>query len=118
MFSCIFQHKNADELSFNLNINMEKSLEYFKNVNHVLPNKIIFYRVKSGNYNLEFVKETEVVPLINAIKKIYTKKQELPHFSYIMVDKFNNTRLFKKDETHENPMPGTIVDDFITFSDR
>lgn len=97
---------------------MSKALEDFMHFNRVPPQTIVCYRMKSGSYNLDFVKKVEVDPLVSAIKSFYTKKKIIPNFSYIMVNKFNNTRLFKKDQDFENPVPGTIVDDFITFSDR
>lgn len=97
---------------------MNKALEDFMNFNSVPPQTIVFYRIKSGTYNLDFARKTEIDPIISAIKSFYTKNNKLPRFSYIMVNKSINTRLFKKDQDFENPMPGTIVDDFITFSDR
>ena len=105
-------------LSFNLNVNMNKALVDFKKFNQVLPQTIVFYRIKSGTYNLAFAKKTEVDPLIIAIKEEYTEKKNQPQFSYIMVNKANNTRLFQKQNDYENPLPGTIVDDVITFSER
>lgn len=105
-------------LSFNLNISLTKALKDFEALNKVLPQTIVFYRIKSGTYSLEFAKKIEVDPLISAMKEMYDKKQKLPHFSYIMVNKANNSRLFRKDNNYKNPLPGTIVDDFITFSDR
>lgn len=105
-------------LSFNLNISLTKALKDFKGRNKVLPQTIVFYRIKSGTYSLEFAKRIEVYPLISAMKEMYGKKNKLPKFSYIMVNKANNTRLFKKDINYKNPLPGTIIDDFITFSDR
>lgn len=116
--SCIFQHRNAEMLSVNLNSSLTKALNDFKKLNLVLPQTIIFYRIKSGAYNLEFAKKTEVIPLISAINKMYGNEKKHPQFSYIMVNKANNTRLFDNDVVYENPLPGTIVDDYITFSDR
>lgn len=114
-FSAVTAHTNGEELSNDLALNMRKALQQFREINNTLPTRICFYRVGEGQ--IEHVLEHEVERLKKDFADIYQTAgiEAGPKFSYIIVNKRINTRLFMN---AQNPTPGTIVNDVITLPER
>ncbi|XP_035708343.1 piwi-like protein Siwi [Folsomia candida] len=96
-------------------------LHAFNSVNKALPDRIIMYRDGVGEGQLNFVFETEIRQIRNAMELVYTSAgRPLPKFTFIVVTKKINTRIFANPSPcrFENPDAGTIVDDAITLPER
>lgn len=115
-FTAVNRHKNGEELSNDLKVNVVKALKQFMDINHVLPERILFFRDGVGDGQIQYVHEHEVVQIKAALKSIY-EQQGLPEvpFMYMIVTKRVNTRIFFD---KRNPDPGTCVDDVITLPER
>lgn len=116
-FSAVTAHTNGEELSNDLALNMRKALQQFREINNTLPTRICFYRDGVGEGQIEHVLEHEVERLKKDFADIYQTAgiEAGPKFSYIIVNKRINTRLFMN---AQNPTPGTIVNDVITLPER
>lgn len=117
-FSAVSQHKNGEELSNDLGLNVIKALKVWKQKYNVLPKKIILYRDGVGDGQVDYVKDIELSNILGKLKKIYDDVGELDQlkFAFIIINKRINTRIFTNN--NENPLPGTIVDDVITLPSR
>lgn len=115
-FSTVSAHKNGEELSNQLALNMRKALHQYRDNYQKLPDRICFYRDGVGDGQVHHVLEHEVQRLEKDFAQIYEDAgQGLPKFAFIIVNKRINTRLF---HGSKNPAPGTIVDDIITLPER
>ncbi|XP_035708527.1 piwi-like protein Siwi isoform X2 [Folsomia candida] len=120
-YSTVSFHNSKEELSSNLCADMTKCMYAFQNVNKDLPDRIIMYRDGVGEGQLNFVFETEMRQIKQAMNQVYTAAgKALPKFSFIVVTKKINTRIFAQlgNGRIENPDAGTIVDDVITLPER
>lgn len=115
-FTALNSHRNGEELSNHLAENVSKAVFQFQRLNGTLPERILFFRDGVGEGQIQYVHETEVNAVKNALKEIYERvgKSEVP-FLYMIVTKRVNTRIFFD---RRNPDPGTCVDDVITFPER
>lgn len=116
-FSTVSAHKNGEELSNDLALNMRKALQEYRSINGSLPNRIAFYRDGVGEGQVEHVLEHEVNRLKLDFAELYKEAgiEKTPKFIFIIVSKHINTRLFMNGQ---NPTPGIVVDDVITLPER
>ncbi|XP_065831086.1 piwi-like protein 1 isoform X3 [Oscarella lobularis] len=126
-----FQH-SGQELMDQLGTCMTASLRKYAEVNGKLPARIFVYRDGVGDGQLESIVNYELQQFLAAFKQIedgykYPKATIFsyssiclfsPKFSFIVVKKGINTRLFlRSGPGMMNPLPGTVVDDHVTRSE-
>lgn len=115
-FSAVNRHKNGEELSNDLKINITRALRQFMDINGCLPERILLFRDGVGDGQIAYVKEHEVASIESTIKSIYEQHNITNvKFMYVVVTKRVNTRIFFN---RRNPDPGTCVDDVITLPER
>ncbi|KAG4079836.1 hypothetical protein HA402_014967 [Bradysia odoriphaga] len=89
------------------------ALHAYKQRNDALPDKIIIYRDGVGDGQLKMVSEYELPQLVKAC--MLQNADYKPQFTFIVVQKRINTRLFlAKGKGFDNPAPGCIIDHSIT----
>lgn len=110
-------HASYNELSSELAISVVKAVRAYQACHGTLPMRILFYRDGVSDGQLDMVFKTEVKLIEIRLHEFYraNNAKEPPKFTYIVVNKRINTRLFAKGS---NPPPGTIVDDTITLPER
>lgn len=117
-FSCVSRHQNGEELANHFSDNIVKALHAYRDLSKgVLPKQILIYRDGVGDGQIESIQQTEIAKLRECLNKIYGG----PNYQlvFIIVTKRINTRLFARSARgHENPPPGTVVDDVITLPER
>lgn len=93
IFTAVNHQKNGEELSNDLNVNMHEALKQFMDINHALPERILFFRGGGGNGHIECAHE--VAAIKKALKYIYERKNlpEVP-FMYMNVEARVNRRIF------------------------
>ena len=109
-FSAVTAHKNGEELSNDLSVNMCKAIHKYREINQALPSRIVMYRDGVGDGQIPFVQEHEVENVKSKLAAIYGDPASVK-MTYIIVTKRINTRLFYD---RGNAPPGTVVDDVIT----
>lgn len=115
-FSTVNQHCNGEELSNFIAQNVIKSLHaYRSDYNNTLPQRIIMYRDGVGEGQLKYVYDHEIRAVKEKLHLAFKDLSAPPRFTFCVVSKRINTRLF---HGKENPKPGTIVDDVITLPER
>jgi aubergine len=129
----VIQNKK-EEFVNGLISSLKGALEAYKSANHKLPAKIIIYRFVQnvdlsvfrfsnhinaihsdgvGDGQLRMCKEYEIPQLQDACKLDY--KDYDPDFTYIVVQKRINTRIFlRKRNELDNPLPGAVLDHTVT----
>ncbi|KAH9525714.1 Piwi-like protein 1 [Bulinus truncatus] len=113
-FSKTEYHPSKDELMRNLQPLMAAALRKYHDVNGALPQKIILYRDGVGDGQLQTVFHSEQEQIMSAIRDAGGNDYR-PGFSFVIVKKRIQTRLFAKEgNSVGNPYPGTIVDQCIT----
>lgn len=119
-WSKTFFQNSLEEIGQKVNANLVLALKKFHALNGFMPQKIIIYRDGVGDGQLEAVLDCEVSQAINAIK-FYLRdcqdvKTEVPHVSYIVVQKRINAKLSLREQSGRcsNPLPGTYLDHTIT----
>lgn len=115
-FSAVESHSNGEEMSKNMGISMIKALHVYKSTHNALPERILIYRDGVGDGLIKHVHEVEVMDLKRKIKAAYGEAKKTPLFSFIIVSKRINSRIFTKNNM--NPPVGTVVDDVITLPER
>ncbi|XP_037029496.1 protein aubergine-like [Bradysia coprophila] len=114
-FSAVTPHKNGEELSNQLALNIVKALMCFKGQHNALPERIVIYRDGVGEGQTNYVFEHEVKNILSKLNEHYGSAAKELKFSFIVVSKRINTRFFKGGI---NPNPGTVVDDIVTLPER
>lgn len=114
-FSTVNHHKNGEELSNQLCLNITKALHAYTDYYKKLPAKICIYRDGVGEGQTKYVYEHEVEQIKATLSKIYEKVGSQYKMCFIVVSKRINTRIF---HGTANPVPGTVVDDVITLPER
>lgn len=120
-FSIAQEHKAQENASDAFSMFMMSALRAYKEYHKGdLPNKIIMYRDGVSEGQLEHLIASELDPLKELLRKIYKDVPEgEPRFTYIVVNKKINTRIFAKgNRGYENPPCGTVVDNTITLPER
>lgn len=109
----IIQNRN-EELVHGLVVSLQKSLEAYRNMNNVLPDRIIIYRDGVGDGQLKMCEDYELAQLKDACK-MYSVDYK-PLFTFIVVQKRINTRIYaiSGNGSVDNPNPGAILDNTIT----
>ncbi|XP_066986204.1 piwi-like protein Siwi isoform X2 [Macrobrachium rosenbergii] len=113
----VSRHINHEELTSNFCTNIQNALYHYSKVNGTLPERVIVYRDGVGQGQLEYVKNIE----INAIKACFEANNFSPRFSFLVVSKRINTRLFAQGAQSGNPInppSGTVCDDVLTLPER
>lgn len=116
-FSAVSAHKNGEELSNEMALNVTKALKEFRRLHNALPSKIVFYRDGVGEGQLQFVLDHEIAMIKDKLAAIYKSAgiERGYNMAFIVVNKRINTRFFHK---RQNPMPGTVIDDVVTSPER
>lgn len=108
---------NGPDCSLQLTSSMTLALGEYLEEHKVLPDRIIFYRGGTGEGDLPYVKETEVIILEKRLREYYAEKQQDLKLVFIVVTKKINTRFFLvNSDRHIDP--GTVVDNTITLDER
>ncbi|CAJ0573599.1 unnamed protein product, partial [Mesorhabditis spiculigera] len=114
-------HENPQELGTNLGNFVRKALKkYIDNNNNQLPEKFFLYRDGVGDGQIPNVRKQEVPLVRQAAEEVaQTMAQTVPQFAFILVTKKTNTRVFTASgNSAANPLPGTVVDNYITRPER
>lgn len=116
-FSAVSAHRNGEELSNDLCLNMTKALQEYRHTSGgALPKKICVYRDGVGEGQTQYVLEYEVALLREKLDAIYLSAgSETCKLCFIVVSKRINARFFNG---RDNPPPGTVVDDVVTLPER
>lgn len=120
-YSSVTSHRSGEELSNNLNLHLVQALKRFYQNHGALPDRVFFYRDGVGEGDIEYVFTQEVQQLTFKLAEIYEKRGggKNPMFSFIVVNKRINTRIFlNKGRIYDNPPSGTVVDNTITLPER
>jgi len=119
-FSTLSFHENRDEVSTKIAGDLTKCLAAWAKVNNALPERIMFYRDGVGEGQLQQVYSVELEAIKRRIHEIYREAStEEAKLTYIVVTKRINTRFFAQSRHgFENPLPGTVVDDVVTWPER
>ncbi|CAL8126172.1 unnamed protein product [Orchesella dallaii] len=120
-FSTISFHSNKDDVSDKVGADFTKCLYAYSKANNELPGRIIMYRDGVADGQLKYVYETELNNIRASITNVYKSAgKDEPRFTFIVITKKINTRIFSLDRNGEaeNPSPGTVVDDVITLPER
>jgi aubergine len=113
-YSGVVEHRSGEEISGKLGPQVQRALATFQRFHQCLPKRIIFYRDGVGSGQMQAVIDNEIEAVKQTMKSAYGEA-ELPKFTFIVVNKRLNTRIFMKNNgTCQNPLPGTIADDVIT----
>jgi len=116
-YSQVSFHKNKSELAVNLCEDTKKCLDAFKKANGCLPERIILYRDGVGEGQIQYVLESEVSQMRDAINSEYGDLEE-PKFTFIVVTKKINTRYLGVGKVVTNAIPGTVLDNTVTLPER
>lgn len=116
-FSAVSAHRNGEELSNEMALNVTKALKEFRKIHASLPQKIVIYRDGVGEGQLQFVLEHEVAQIKEKLEFIYRSAGVTKGYNmaFIIVNKRINTRFFNR---RQNPAPGTVIDDVVTSPER
>jgi aubergine len=120
-FSAATPHKDGNECSTNIELQMVAAIKQFKNLHDALPERIFFYRDGVGDGQIHEVHTQEVTRLQDKLVALYNRFAEgrAPKFTFIIVNKRLNTRIFVNQGSRvANPVSGTVVDNTITLPER
>lgn len=109
-YSAVSSHSSGEELSHDLSLNLIKAIKQYKDINNMLPKRIVIYRDGVGEGQIHYVVKNEVADVKAKLQSVYENPEDMK-LAYIVVTKKINTRLFYNGQ---NPPPGTVVDDVIT----
>lgn len=103
-----------EEFLIGLCLSMTNSLNVYKERNGYLPDKIIIFRDGVGDGQLKICEEYEIPQVKDACTKAGINYN--PTFTFIVVQKRINTRIFAINNKNEitNPLPGCVLDTQIT----
>jgi len=108
-------HSNLSEMTDRMCPAITKALARYNKLNGCLPERVIMYRDGVGDGQIPYVMEHEVAAIEDCFKKT---GMETVKFTYIIVSKRINTRLFRTNGKPSNPPSGTVVDDVVTLPER
>lgn len=116
-FSSVLPHSNGEECCNNIKLHMKRALNAWVKENQTLPKRILFYRDGVGDGQIEYIYQNEVKELLKVFEESsYSNK---PQFAFIIVSKRINTRFFAPNNAaFTNPLPGTVVDNYVTLPER
>lgn len=102
-FSTVTEHRAGEELSNDIGVGVIMAVKRYKEIHGFLPQRIVFYRDGVGDGQLHQVKMHEVTNIKSKLDKIYKERNEEYKFTFLIVNKRINTRLFYNGR---NPPPG------------
>ncbi|XP_030079059.1 protein argonaute-3 isoform X2 [Drosophila hydei] len=109
-FSKAAIQSEKEEIVNGLTSSFEAALECYKIRNGYLPDNVIIYRDGVGDGQLNLCAMYE----IPQFERVCGKNMKI---TYLVIQKRNNTKFFlNNDNIYENPLPGTVVDKYITRS--
>jgi len=108
-------HSNQSELTDRMCPAIAKALRKYSSANGCLPERVIMYRDGVGDGQINYVVEHEVAAITNCFKEAGMDNVK---FTYIIVSKRIQTRLFRMNGKPSNPPSGTVVDDVVTLPER
>ncbi|CAJ0920465.1 unnamed protein product, partial [Mesorhabditis belari] len=114
-------HDNPTELGTNLVHFVRKALRiYYERNAEQLPEKLFLYRDGVGDGQIPYVVRQELPLVQKACEEVAATVDAPPiKIAFILVTKKTNTRVFKQLGANvANPLPGTIVDSYITRPER
>jgi len=109
-------HSNLSEMTDRMCPAITKALARYNKLNGCLPERIIMYRDGVGDGQIPYVIEHEIAAIEECFKRT---GMEGVKFTYIIVSKRINTRLFRiNGGKPTNPPSGTVADDKVTLPER
>lgn len=121
-YSSVMVHRDHNEIASNMETHIDGALKAYMNLQKSLPERIFFYRDGVGEGDIKMVYENEVLRIKDKLKAIYARfePEKEPKFSFIIVNKRINTRIFENEGKVrvKNPSSGTVIDDVITLPER
>lgn len=118
-YSAVSAHKNGEEISAKIGTHMINALKVYCGVHGGLPDRIFFYRDGVGEGQIEIVQKMEVNRLVKVLQEAYDGHNKQPKFTFFIVNKRINTRIFlDKGKNVDNPVSGTVVDNTVTLPER
>ncbi|XP_043548694.1 piwi-like protein 4 [Chiloscyllium plagiosum] len=109
---CIFQSSSA-EVADCLKVCMKGALSKWLEVNHVLPSRIVVYRVGVGDGQLMTLVDYEVPQILDSFKMVDSDYR--PKVTIIVVQKKGTCRFFANvNGMLQNPPVGTVIDNEAT----
>merc|ERR1719260_72120 len=109
-------HTNLSEMTDRMCPAITKALARYNKLNGCLPERVIMYRDGVGDGQIPYVIEHEIAAIEDCFKKT---GMEGVKFTYIIVSKRINTRLFRiNGGKPTNPPSGTVADDKVTLPER
>ncbi|XP_065335975.1 piwi-like protein Siwi [Cloeon dipterum] len=114
-FSMPFAHSKGCDISNNMGTAFETALAKFRKYNDgCLPSRIFMYRDGVGDGQIDYVLNIEVEQIKATLEKHYRGTNY--KFAFVIVSKRINTKFFTSGK--QNPPPGTVVDDRVTWPER
>lgn len=136
-YSTVVIQKEGQEMIDALTTAFEKALNRYKGANNCYPDEVVIFRDGVGDGQLETIRIHEAAQFRSVFGSLSpapssrdtsmatgtttssssSKKEYKPGFSFIVVQKRINTRIFsavRGTSNYENPPPGTVVDNTIT----
>uniref|UniRef100_A0AAU7VFF0 Piwi-like protein 1A n=1 Tax=Enchytraeus coronatus TaxID=208440 RepID=A0AAU7VFF0_9ANNE len=102
-----------EELVNGLTASLAKCLQKYKEVNKVLPIKVIVFRDGVGDGQLGMVNDHELPQILQCFARIDPDYK--PGLGFVVVKKRISSRFFMRaGNNYSNPPPGTIIDDVAT----
>lgn len=112
-FSRATLQENHQELSNNLTLNVKSAVEFYRQKNGFLPEKIIIYRDGISDGQLRAVVDYEIPQIKEGFR--LTDASYSPGLAFIVVKKRGNARFFdRRGNQTGNPPCGTIIDSGVT----
>lgn len=114
-------HRDGAEMSTNIELHMVQAMKQYKDLHGALPERVFFYRDGVGDGQIEYIHTQEVARLDEKLQGMYKKfgNGAAPKFTFIIVNKRLNTRIFgQQGNRFTNPNSGTVVDTTITLPER
>lgn len=117
-FSAVTAHKNGEELSNSLSLNVVAAIKQYKAVHGTVPERILFYRDGVGEGQTNYVYEHELQNLLRSLKQFYGEQPV--KMAFVIVSKRINTKFFfeTRGQGANNVPAGTVVDDVVTLPER
>lgn len=116
-FSSVKAHKNGEELTNNVALDVVTALQQYRQEHKKLPDRILFYRDGVGEGQTNYVYQHELQHLLTALKHFYGEQPV--KLAFIIVTKRINTKFFAPSGKEANNVPaGTVVDDVVTLPER
>ncbi|CAH0747836.1 unnamed protein product [Bemisia tabaci] len=119
-FSTVSTHEEGRELSHDLSFRLNLALEAYLKERKKIPKILLIYRDGVGEGQIPEVENKEVGDVRKLLQR-WSKRMEVepPKLTFVVVAKRINTRIFlPTNRGHENPPPGTTVDDVITLPQK